>query len=220
MQDINIPYNEYQTLISKLEAQYNKILELEQNQQKIILETEQHVYQHTNGTNAVDLITRDIRYINLDEFKEIYKQEIYKEIDNKFQIQLTDKSKTIDILTTQNKTCLDKLSKYQTEVNTLRNEKDSVINKSMKIEEQYKQLLKTNSDKYKIDIETLESKYNSKILEANAIKQKNLTIESLRAERDLTIRQLQIVRETVKQYKDEIHVYKTKRNIFQKIFNK
>jgi len=219
MAGIIIDYNEYHGLLTQIEQYHSKILEIEQNQQKILLETEQHTYEHVKGTKAVNLITKDIRYINLDEFKQIYKQDLYKEFNEGRAKQDQEASKTIDALTTHNKSCLENLSHYKTEINDLRKELIDCNSKFEKGVKSYQRQLRHKDNKYNVDIEILESKYNSKILETNAIKQKNLTIESLTAERDLLIRQLKEGTDKISELNTSISNYR-KQTFFYRLFNK
>jgi len=220
MADINIPYNEYMELLHKLETHHNKILELEQNQQKILLETEQHTYEHVNGTKAIDIIVKDVRYINLDEFKEIHKQEIIKELTDSYKSQLDGKQKTIDSLTKHNKNTLVNLSKYKDEVSALKLENDKIIRQATEIESQLKNNIKQLTDEFSHKTEMQLNKYNSKILEVNAIKQKNITIESLTSEKSMLKQQIILIKDTVDKYKQELDMYKNKKTLVQRIFNK
>jgi hypothetical protein len=208
---IQINLKEYTDTMNTLESYRNKLSEFENNQKKVLLVTEQHTFDHIQGAKAVDVLTRKLEFIHLEEAKDLMKKDIFNEIEKKYIKQIENSNR--EILKLKGDIELSKShSQFQIEqINNLRIQIDKTTNEYNKLQESYKQQMNEKDDSFKGNILRLKDEFTNKTMEREIVKDKDGTIQNLQSANQLLNQQLQYFDNNLKQISEDYN--KLKNNI-------
>lgn len=198
---ITITLQEYNDNLKVLDSYRKKLDEFEKNQRKVLLVTEQHNFEHIQGAKAVDNVIKKIDFIHLDEVKELIRNDIFKEIEQKYIQQIENNNKEI-LRLKDDKILLNSKIQSQVEIiNNLRIQIDKCTNEYNKLQESYKQQIIVKDDSFKGNILRLKDEFTSKTMEREIVKDKDATIQNLQSTNMLLNQQLQFIDNELKQLK-------------------
>lgn len=208
---IQINLKEYTDTMNTLESYRNKLSEFENNQKKVLLVTEQHTFDHIQGAKAVDVLTRKLEFVHLEEVKDLMKKDIFNEIEKKYIKQIENSNR--EILKLKGDIELSKShSQFQIEqINNLRIQIDKTTNEYNKLQESYKQQMNEKDDSFKGNILRLKDEFTNKTMEREIVKDKDGTIQNLQSANQLLNQQLQYFDNNLKQISEDYN--KLKNNI-------